>query len=87
MPYLNLVADHRSFIPSDVTIYITPEQLADNLGLTISDIESSEEEYEKKYLKYDLKGNSSENLNPSLDTYKGKYLKYKQKYLALKKLL
>jgi hypothetical protein len=45
-------------------------------------------DYYKKYLKYDSnpssKYDSSENLNPSLDTYRCKYLKYKNKYLNLK---
>jgi hypothetical protein len=40
-----------------------------------------------KYLKYSLNENSIENFNPSLDTYKHKYLKYKAKYLKLKKQL
>jgi hypothetical protein len=40
-------------------------------------------DYLKKYLKYGL----NQYPNPSLDTYKSKYLKYKQKYLKLKKKL
>jgi hypothetical protein len=43
-----------------------------------------DESFNSKYLKY----NSSENLNPSSKTYfKNKYLKYKSKYLKIKKLL
>jgi hypothetical protein len=40
-------------------------------------------ESEKKYLKYD----ESKALSPSSNTYESKYLKYKTKYLELKKLL
>lgn len=41
---------------------------------------SLEQVFYKKYLLYDL----DKNLNPSLDIYKSKYLKYKNKYLNLK---
>ncbi len=42
--------------------------------------ENKEQDFYKKYFKYDLNNYS----NPSLDTYFYKYLKYKNKYLKLK---
>ena len=78
--FINVLTKNIEYKKNDISI-ITQSKLELN-DLNSNNIKTS---YDKKYLLYDLNTTS---LNPNLGkNFKDLYLKYKDKYLKLKKLL